>query len=152
VDGRRLPGLPRAELPVTFILLVLPRRDRPHRREHRHVKAVAEMTGADLDPYMGRAIAADGVGTAVASSVGGSPTTTYAENIGVMARDEGLLDRRLLRRRDRRDHLRALAEVRCRRLGHAGRRPGRDHGGPLRMIGLLGRRSGRRTGSTSAIR
>jgi xanthine/uracil permease len=34
---------------------------------------------------MGRAIAADGVGTAVATSFGGSPTTTYAENIGVMA-------------------------------------------------------------------
>jgi xanthine/uracil permease len=43
------------------------------------------MTGADLDHVMGRAIAADGVATAVASSVGGSPTTTYAENIGVMA-------------------------------------------------------------------
>jgi xanthine/uracil permease len=50
-----------------------------------HVKAVAEMTGADLDPVMGRAIAADGVGTVIATSVGGSPTTTYAENIGVMA-------------------------------------------------------------------
>src|SRR3954454_1390991 len=34
---------------------------------------------------MGRAIAADGFGTVIASSVGGSPTTTYAENIGVMA-------------------------------------------------------------------
>jgi xanthine/uracil permease len=34
---------------------------------------------------MGRAIAADGLGTVLASSVGGSPTTTYAENIGVMA-------------------------------------------------------------------
>jgi len=50
-----------------------------------HVKAVAEMTKTDLDPVMGRAIAADGVGTVIASSVGGSPTTTYAENIGVMA-------------------------------------------------------------------
>jgi uracil-xanthine permease len=50
-----------------------------------HVKAVAEMTGDDLDPVMGRAIAADGVATVVATSVGGSPTTTYAENIGVMA-------------------------------------------------------------------
>ena len=50
-----------------------------------HVKAVAEMTGHDLDPVMGRAIAADGVGTVLATSVGGSPTTTYAENIGVMA-------------------------------------------------------------------
>ena len=43
------------------------------------------MTGHDLDPMMGRAIGADGFGTALASSVGGSPTTTYAENIGVMA-------------------------------------------------------------------
>jgi xanthine/uracil permease len=34
---------------------------------------------------MGRAIAADGVGTVIATAVGGSPTTTYAENIGVMA-------------------------------------------------------------------
>ncbi|GII83425.1 nitrate reductase [Sphaerisporangium siamense] len=50
-----------------------------------HVKAVGEMTGADVDPYMGRAVLADGVGTVVATAVGGSPTTTYAENIGVMA-------------------------------------------------------------------
>ncbi len=50
-----------------------------------HVKAVAAMTGDDLDPVLGRAIAADGIGTALASAVGGSPTTTYAENIGVMA-------------------------------------------------------------------
>jgi xanthine/uracil permease len=33
---------------------------------------------------MGRAIGADGVATAFASAFGGSPTTTYAENIGVM--------------------------------------------------------------------
>lgn len=50
-----------------------------------HVKAVAEMTGVDLDPSMGRAVAADGVCAVVATTVGGSPTTTYAENIGVMA-------------------------------------------------------------------
>jgi xanthine/uracil permease len=30
-------------------------------------------------------LGADGIGTALASLVGGSPTTTYAENIGVMA-------------------------------------------------------------------
>ena len=50
-----------------------------------HVKAVSAMTGYDLDPVMGRAILADGIGTTIASAVGGSPTTTYAENIGVMA-------------------------------------------------------------------
>ena len=43
------------------------------------------MTNRDLDPVMGKAIAADGFGTALASTFGGSPTTTYAENIGVMA-------------------------------------------------------------------
>ena len=50
-----------------------------------HVKAVAEMTKEDLDPVMGKAIAADGVGSMVATFVGAGPTTTYAENIGVMA-------------------------------------------------------------------
>ncbi|MFI6902911.1 uracil-xanthine permease family protein [Nonomuraea sp. NPDC050394] len=50
-----------------------------------HVKAVGEMTGVDVDRYMGRAVMADGVGTVVATSVGGPATTTYAENIGVMA-------------------------------------------------------------------
>ncbi|UWX97199.1 NCS2 family nucleobase:cation symporter [Arthrobacter zhaoxinii] len=50
-----------------------------------HVKSVAAMTGRDLDPYAGRALMADGVATMLAGSGGGSATTTYAENIGVMA-------------------------------------------------------------------
>ena len=50
-----------------------------------HVKAVAEMTGADLDSDMGRAIGADGAASMIATAVGAGPTTTYAENIGVMA-------------------------------------------------------------------
>ncbi|MCQ9368802.1 uracil-xanthine permease family protein [Brevibacterium sp. 50QC2O2] len=50
-----------------------------------HVKAVEEMTGEKLDKYTGRAVMGDGVATMVATGVGGSPTTTYAENIGVMA-------------------------------------------------------------------
>lgn len=50
-----------------------------------HVKSVAAMTGADLDPVTGRALMADGVATTVAGLGGGSGTTTYAENIGVMA-------------------------------------------------------------------
>ncbi len=50
-----------------------------------HVKAVAEMTGEDLDPMMGRAIAADGATSMLATFSGAGPTTTYAENIGVMA-------------------------------------------------------------------
>src|SRR4051794_13105255 len=68
-----------------FVLLVLPAVIALVAENTGHVKAVAEMTKNDLDPVMGRAIAADGIGTVIASSVGGSPTTTYAENIGVMA-------------------------------------------------------------------
>ena len=70
---------------ITFVLLVLPAVIALIAENTGHVKAVAEMTERDLDPVMGRAIAADGVGTVIASTVGGSPTTTYAENIGVMA-------------------------------------------------------------------
>jgi putative pyrimidine permease RutG len=50
-----------------------------------HVKAVAAMTGRDLDPYLGRAFLADGLATMLAGTGGGTGVTTYAENIGVMA-------------------------------------------------------------------
>jgi len=50
-----------------------------------HVKSVGQMTNTDYDPMMGRALAADGVATTLAGLGGGSATTTYAENIGVMA-------------------------------------------------------------------
>jgi uracil-xanthine permease len=70
---------------LTFILLVLPGVIALIAENTGHVKAVAEMTKTDLDPYMGRALAADGIATALSSTFGGSPTTTYAENIGVMS-------------------------------------------------------------------
>ncbi len=50
-----------------------------------HVKSVATMTGENYDPLMGRALIADGIATTIAGAGGGSGTTTYAENIGVMA-------------------------------------------------------------------
>jgi uracil-xanthine permease len=70
---------------LTFTLLVLPAVIALIAENTGHVKAVAEMTDRDLDPVMGKAIGADGFGTALSSTFGGSPTTTYAENIGVMA-------------------------------------------------------------------
>ncbi|MFE3449341.1 uracil-xanthine permease family protein [Nonomuraea sp. NPDC059194] len=81
-------GLPSMHLPdfrFSAALLVLPAVIALIAENIGHVKAVGEMTGTDVDPYMGRAVAADGVGTMITSAVGGSPTTTYAENIGVMA-------------------------------------------------------------------
>jgi len=85
VEGKEIVGIHAPSFTVAAILLVLPAVIALIAENTGHVKAVAEMTKTDLDPYMGRAIAADGVGTVIASAVGGSPTTTYAENIGVMA-------------------------------------------------------------------
>jgi len=84
-DWVGLPAFHAPSFEVSFILLVLPAVIALLAENAGHVKAVAEMTKRDLDPSLGRAIFGDGVGTALASSVGGSPTTTYAENIGVMA-------------------------------------------------------------------
>lgn len=50
-----------------------------------HIKAVGSMTGRNLDRSLGRGFAGDGTATMLAGLFGGSGTTTYAENIGVMA-------------------------------------------------------------------
>ncbi|MDL9938530.1 solute carrier family 23 protein [Gordonia sp. ABSL1-1] len=63
-------------LPVVLVLVV---------ENIGHVKSVGMMTGIDYDKRIGRALAADGLATMLAGSGGGSATTTYAENIGVMA-------------------------------------------------------------------
>ncbi len=80
VVGWHLP-----DIQLTFVLLVLPAVIALVAENIGHVKAVGQMTERDLDPVIGRALSGDGVGTTIASFVGGSPTTTYAENIGVMA-------------------------------------------------------------------
>ena len=63
-------------IPVVFVLVA---------ENVGHVKSVAAMTGQNLDDVTGRALFADGVSTMLAGAGGGSGTTTYAENIGVMA-------------------------------------------------------------------
>ncbi|WP_102193919.1 uracil-xanthine permease family protein [Microbacterium aurantiacum] len=51
-----------------------------------HVRGVATMTNdPSINTHTGRALVADGVATALAGGFGGSGTTTYGENIGVMA-------------------------------------------------------------------
>jgi uracil-xanthine permease len=50
-----------------------------------HIKAVGSMTGRNLDGSLGRGFMGDGAATMTAGLFGGSGTTTYAENIGVMA-------------------------------------------------------------------
>lgn len=63
-------------LPVVFVLIA---------ENVGHVKTVALMTNRELDDVNGRALMADGAATVIAGFGGGSGTTTYAENIGVMA-------------------------------------------------------------------
>src|SRR5665648_700713 len=63
-------------LPVVFVLIA---------ENVGHVKSVAAMTGKNYDPLIGRALMSDGIATTLAGLGGGSGTTTYAENIGVMA-------------------------------------------------------------------
>ncbi|KGJ79784.1 nitrate reductase [Cryobacterium roopkundense] len=50
-----------------------------------HIKGVAQMTDAKVNRLTGRALLADGLATMLAGFGGGSGTTTYGENIGVMA-------------------------------------------------------------------
>ena len=50
-----------------------------------HIKGVAQMTDTRVNQLTGRALFADGLSTVVAGFGGGSGTTTYGENIGVMA-------------------------------------------------------------------
>ncbi|HEV7931653.1 MAG TPA: solute carrier family 23 protein [Actinomadura sp.] len=88
VAGADWFGLPHMHAPdfrTSAILLALPPVIALIAENTGHVKAVGEMTRTDLDPVIGRAVFADGFTTVLAGSVGGSPTTTYAENIGVMA-------------------------------------------------------------------
>ena len=63
-------------LPVVLVLLA---------ENTGHVKAVASMTGRNYDRSLGRAYMGDGLASMLAGLGGGSGTTTYAENIGVMA-------------------------------------------------------------------
>jgi len=50
-----------------------------------HIAAISDYMGRDLNPYLGRAYLGDALATLVSSLGGGTPQTTYAENMGVMA-------------------------------------------------------------------
>ncbi|QUH03101.1 nitrate reductase [Saccharopolyspora erythraea] len=79
------PTLHAPSFEATAIVVVLPAVIALIAENTGHVKAVEEMTRTDLEGSLGRAIFADGFTTTLSSAVGGPPTTTYAENIGVMA-------------------------------------------------------------------
>lgn len=63
-------------LPVVLVLLA---------ENVGHVTSVGLMTRRNLDHMVGRTLASDGLATMLSAGFGGSPTTTYGENIGVMS-------------------------------------------------------------------
>lgn len=91
VDAAPLVGLPQfvtptldaASLPalLLFVPVLLPL----VAENLGHVKGVGQLLDRDLDPLAGRALMADGAATMLAGTFGGSATTTYGENIGVMS-------------------------------------------------------------------
>ncbi len=50
-----------------------------------HIAAISGYMGRDLNPHLGRAYLGDALATFLSSLGGGTPQTTYAENMGVMA-------------------------------------------------------------------
>ncbi len=50
-----------------------------------HIAAISAYLRRDLSPHLGRAYLGDALATLVSSCGGGTPQTTYAENMGVMA-------------------------------------------------------------------
>ena len=62
--------------PVAFVTVI----------EHiGHLLAVGEIVGKDYRDMLPRSLAGDGLSTVISGFIGGPPTTTYAENIGVMS-------------------------------------------------------------------
>lgn len=50
-----------------------------------HLLAVGEIVGRDYREMLPQSLAGDGIATVISGFLGGPPTTTYAENIGVMS-------------------------------------------------------------------
>ncbi|WP_437582233.1 uracil-xanthine permease family protein [Paramicrobacterium sp. CJ85] len=69
-------GLLPAFLPVVLVLIA---------ENVGHIRGVAQMTDPSVNEQTGRGLIADGLATVLAGAGGGSATTTYGENIGVMA-------------------------------------------------------------------
>ncbi|WP_025157092.1 uracil-xanthine permease family protein [Leifsonia aquatica] len=69
-------GILPAFLPVVLVLVA---------ENVGHIRGVAQLTDPAVNKLTGRALFADGLATTIAGFFGGSGTTTYGENIGVMA-------------------------------------------------------------------
>ena len=80
-----LPTLQHPELRTSTLVLMLPAVFVLVAQNVAHMKAISAVTGRDLDGHTGDVLIASGLATALAGAGGGSASSTYAENIGVMA-------------------------------------------------------------------
>jgi putative pyrimidine permease RutG len=70
---------PRAMLAIAPVFVVLVAENKGH------IAAISAYLKRDLDRWLGRAYLGDAIATFVSAMGGGTPQTTYAENMGVMA-------------------------------------------------------------------
>lgn len=82
-----LPGFQFPVFDVSAITIILPATLVVISEHIGHQLVTSKIVGKDLikDPGLHRSLMADGVSTALSGMVGSVPTTTYGENIGVMA-------------------------------------------------------------------
>ena len=82
-----LPQFKLAKLDITVIMTILPATFVVVAEHIGHLKVTSSIIGKDLakDPGLHRSLLGDGLSTALSGLFGSVPTTTYGENIGVMA-------------------------------------------------------------------
>jgi len=90
MGGAKLINLPRLVLPIfdwSSILIVLPAALVVISEHIGHLFVTSNIVGRDLlkDPGLHRSLLGDGVSTMLSGITGSCPTTTYGENMGVMA-------------------------------------------------------------------
>ena len=81
------PQIKLAKFDITAILTILPATFVVLAEHIGHLKVTSNIVGKDLskDPGLHRSLLGDGLSTAISGMFGSVPTTTYGENIGVMA-------------------------------------------------------------------
>ena len=82
-----LPSFKIAKFDMTAILTIMPATFVVIAEHIGHLKVTSSIVGKDLakDPGLHRSLLGDGLSTALSGLFGSVPTTTYGENIGVMA-------------------------------------------------------------------
>ncbi len=80
-----LPPFQRPEFSVHALAIIAPMFIVLVAENKGHIAAISSYIGRDLNPQLGRAYLGDALATLVSSFGGGTPQTTYAENMGVMA-------------------------------------------------------------------